>query len=84
MEFWYKYFKTKKEKVNNFNIKWDIKISPIIIYWSNLENDLKIYIRCLYENFSWEIFDLKDPDSYILLEQILWDEFSIKNFIWDK
>lgn len=76
--------KSQKENSNKLNIKWDIKISPIVIYWSDLEKQLEIDIKCLYENFSWEVFDLKEPDSYILLDQILWDEFSIKNFIWDK
>jgi len=75
--------KSQKDNSNKFNLKWDIQISPIMIYWSDLENDIKINIKCLYENFSWEILDIKEPDSYILLEQILWDEFSIKNFIWD-
>ena len=76
--------KTQRENNNVFNMKWEVKISPKLIYWSDLENDLKIDIKCLYENFSWEVFEIKEPDSYILLEQILWDEFSIKNFIWDK
>ena len=76
--------KSQKDNSNKFNIKWDVKISPIVIYWSDLEKELEINIKCLYENFSWEVFDIKEPDSYILLEQILWDEFSIKNFIWDK
>lgn len=76
--------KSQKDNSNKFNIKWDMKISPIVIYWSDLEKELEINIKCLYENFSWEVFDIKEPDSYILLEQILWDEFSIKNFIWDK
>ena len=76
--------KVKKGNTNSFNLKWNIQSSPIVIYWSDLENNLKIDIKCLYENFSWEVFDLKEPDSYVLLDQILWDEFSIKNFIWDK
>lgn len=76
--------RAQRENSNIFNIKWDIQISPILIYWSDLENDLKIDIKCLYENFSWEVFDLTEPESYVLLSQILWDEFSIKNFIWDK
>ena len=76
--------KSQKDNSNKFSLKWDVQISPMVIYWSDLENDLKIDIKCLYENFSWEVFDIKEPESYILLEQILWDEFSIKNFIWDK
>ena len=78
--------KTQKENSNKFNIKWSLQISPIVIYWSDLEKELEINIKCLYDNFDWDDlnFTIKEPDSYVLLEQILWDEFSIKNFIWDK
>ena len=78
--------KSQKDTQNRLNLKWNFWISPIVIYWSDLEKELEINIKCLYENFSWENLDsiIYDPDSYILLEQILWDEFSIKNFIWDK
>lgn len=78
--------KTQKDKSNKFNLKWNIQISPILIYWSDLENDLEINIKCLYENFILDGLNntVQEPDSYILLDQILWDEFSIKNFIWDK
>ena len=76
-------YQSQKKEISKYDIKWDFFISPIFIYWSDLENELKINIKCLYENFSWENFEINEPDSYILLEQILWDEFSIKNFIWD-
>ena len=78
--------KSQKEDSNKLSLKWDVQISPIVIYWSDLEKELEINIKCLYENFSWENleFTINEPDSYVLLEQILWDEFSIKNFIWDK
>ena len=77
-------YPSQKKEISKYDLKWNLSISPIFIYWSDLENDLKIDIKCLYENFSWEILEIQEPDNYILLEQILWDEFSIKNFIWDK
>ena len=78
--------KSMKKEQNNFEIKWNLQVSPLVIYWSDLEKQLEINIKCLYENFNWEDskFIIKEPDSYVLLEQILWDEFSIKNFIWNK
>lgn len=76
-------YPSQKKETSKYDLRWDLSISPIFIYWSDLENEIKINIKCLYENFSWEILDIKEPDSYILLDQILWDEFSIKNFIWD-
>lgn len=76
-------YPSQKKETSKYDMKWDMSISPIFVYWSDLENEIKINIKCLYENFSWEILDITEPDSYVLLEQILWDEFSIKNFIWD-
>ena len=75
--------KSQKENLNKLSLKWDIQISPTVIYGSDREKELEISIKCLYENFSWEILEIKEPDSYILLEQILGDEFSIKSFIWN-
>ncbi len=71
----------KDKDTNYYEIKWDFSISPNIIYWSDLENEIKININCLGENFAGKTFPQKEPESYILLDQILWDEFSIKNFI---
>lgn len=77
-------YPSQKRETSKYDIKWYLSISPIFIYWSNLENEIKINIKCLYENFSWEILEIKEPGSYLLLDQILWDEFSIKNFIWNE
>lgn len=76
-------YPSQKKEIHKYDLRWVLSISPIFIYWSDLENEIKINIKCLYENFSWENFEIKEPNSYILLDQILWDEFSIKNFIWD-
>ena len=77
---------SKKENSNRLSLKWDIQISPLAIYWTDLEKELEINIKCLYENFSWENDELivNKPESFVLLDQILGDEFSIKNFIWEK
>lgn len=77
---------SKKENSNRLSLKWDIQISPLLIYWTDLEKQLEINIKCLYENFSWENDELivNKPESFVLLDQILGDEFSIKNFIWEK
>lgn len=77
-------YRSKKDDVKKYNINWILMIFPEFFYWSNLENELKINIKCLYENYNWENLNLiiQEPDSYILLDQILWDEFSIKNFIY--
>ena len=77
---------SQKENSNRLSLKWDIKISPLLIYWTDLEKELEINIKCLYENFSWENDELivNKPESFVLLDQILGDEFSIKNFILEK
>ena len=77
-------YPSQKKEISKYDMKWELSISPIFIYWTDLEKELEINIKCLYENFSWENLEIKEPDSYILLDQILWDEFSIKNFIWEK
>ncbi len=78
--------KSQKEESNKLSLKWLLQISPKVIYWSDLEKELEINIKCFYENFGWEDINItiREPDSYILLEQILWDEFSMKNFIWNR
>lgn len=67
-----------------YNILGTLKISPKIIYWSNLEKEVKININCSYEknSLSWDL-SISRPDSFLLLDQILWDSFSLKSIIWD-
>lgn len=67
----------------NYKIDWDLQISPVLIYWSNLENETKIDIICSYEKstLSWNL-SVSEPDSYLLLDQILWDEYSLKSILW--
>lgn len=67
-----------------YNILGTLKISPKLIYWSNLEKEVKININCSYEkdSLSWDL-SLSRPDSFLLLDQILWDSFSLKSIIWD-
>ena len=68
-----------------YKLDWYLKISPILIYWSELENETKININCFYEKnaLSWNI-SIYEPDNYILLDQILWDEYSLKSILWDE
>ena len=50
---------------------------------SNLENDSEININWSYEKTkTWNIF-IKEPESYILLDQILWDDFSLNSLLWE-
>ncbi len=75
-EFW----NPKDGKENHVN--WELILSPNLIYWSNLENEIKININCSYEKniLSWN-FVIQEPDSYILLDQILGDSFSLESIL---
>ena len=77
-------YSDRKDDEKKYNINWIFTIFPEFFYWSNLENEMKINIKCLYDNYNWDNLNLiiQEPDNYILLDQILWDEFSIKNFIY--
>lgn len=55
----------------------DIKISPQIIYWSDLEKEIKIDINGEQKSYDYKRYDIKAPDSYIFFNQILWDDFSL-------
>jgi len=67
-----------------YDIHGILQISPKLIYGSELENEIKININCTYEknSDSWDLIVSK-PDSFLLLDQILWDSFSLKSIIWD-
>ena len=55
-----------------------LSISPLLIYGSNLEKNIQIDINGQYEFSDIENFNILKPDSYILIDQILWDQFSLK------
>lgn len=67
-----------------YNIIGTLQISPKLIYWSDLENEIKININCTNEkkSASWDL-SLSKPDSFLLLDQILWDSFSLKSILWN-
>lgn len=58
-----------------------LNISPLMIYGSDLEKDIKIDINGQYYFKDINSPQIKKPDSYILWEQILWDKFSLETII---
>lgn len=62
-------------------INWMLNVSPLMIYWSDLEKDIKIDINGQYKFKDIKNPQITKPDSYILWEQILWDEFSLETII---
>lgn len=58
-----------------------LNISPLMIYGSDLEKDIKIDINGQYDFKDIQNPQITKPDSYILWEQILWDEFSLETII---
>lgn len=83
-EFWSKIQNNGRKNDNLiYDIKSYLKLSWKLIYWSNLENDSEININWSYEKTkTWNIF-IKEPESYILLDQILWDDFSLNSLLWE-
>jgi hypothetical protein len=77
-------FRQTNTRPLKYNMLGTLKISPKLIYWSNLEKEVKINISCSYEknSLSWDL-SISKPDSFLLLDQILWDSFSLKSIIWD-
>lgn len=65
-----------------YRYEWNLNISPLFIYWTNLEKETKINIRWSYEKISWKFEKNKIPDSFLLLNQILWDNYSLASLIW--
>ena len=65
-------------------LNWVFSISPLIVYWSDLEKNIEININGQYY-FS----DIKDtdkiniskPESFVLGSQILWDSYSLETLI---
>ena len=70
--------KTLKQKID---IDGVFTISPLIVYGSNLEKDIKIDITGQYKFEDIENIQIKKPDSYILWEQLIWDQFSLKTIL---
>lgn len=62
-------------------IEWNLTISPLIIYWSDLEKEIEININGEQSFNEIPNGDISEPDSYIFLDQILWDSFSLENLL---
>lgn len=71
------------QNTSQYKINWKLKISPILIYWSDLENEIKIDIIWSYEKseLTWNL-SVSEPDSFLLLDQILWDKYSLESILW--
>jgi len=67
----------KKEK-KIIQINGLLSVSPLLIYGSNLEKNIQIDINGQYEFSDIENFNILKPDSYVLIDQILWDKFSLE------
>jgi hypothetical protein len=65
----------------SIQINWILNFSPMMIYWSDLEKDIKIDINGQYDFADIQDPHIIKPDSYILWDQILWDQFSLETII---
>jgi len=68
------------DKITN-TINAIVTISPQIIYWSDLEKEIKININGEQTNHVYTWKSISKPDSYIFLDQLLWDEFSLQSLL---
>jgi len=62
-------------------INWMLNISPLIIYGSDLEKNIQIDINGQYIFNDIKQPNITKPDSYVLWEQIIWDEFSLETIM---
>jgi len=74
------YHKFLHDVAKNY-IDWDLTISPLIIYWSDLEKEIEIDITGEQSFYKIPNRNILEPDSYIFLNQILWDEFSLQTLL---
>ncbi len=58
-----------------------INISPLLIYGSDLEKNIQIDINGQYVFKDISQTNITQPGSYILREQILWDQFSLETIM---
>lgn len=74
------YPKTLHNILKNY-IDWTLTISPLIIYWSDLEKGIEIDITGEQSFYEIAKHNISEPNSYIFFDQILWDEFSLQNIL---
>ena len=82
--FWTEWWNLWKNQAQ-YKINWNLKISPILIYGSDLENEIKIDIIWSYEKneLTWNL-SVSEPGSFLLLDQILGDKYSLESILWKK
>jgi len=80
-ELYIKLYPQNTKKRNETQINSILKVSPILIYWSNLEKDIQININGQYLFQETENINIEEPESYILWQQILWDNFSLQTIM---
>lgn len=72
--------KQNKDKTTN-SVIGSIIFSPKFIYWTNIEKEIQINITAKQNIIINSGFSVQLPKSYIHLDQILWDNFSLKNIL---
>ncbi len=77
------YSKHYVDKVIN-ELRAVLQISPLFIYWSSLEKEIKININSKQTLKTPPFYNIKKPDSYIILDQLLWDNFSLQKILYEK
>jgi len=77
------YPKTKNNR-QEIQINSIFSVSPILIYWSDLEKNIQIDINGQYLFQEIDKTNIKKPESYVLWQQILWDSFSLQTIMNDK
>jgi len=72
------------KKLENFSkntINGHVEISNKLIYWTDLEKNIKINIKAEQQFINDSGFLFQKPESYIMLKQILWDSFSLSQVL---
>ncbi len=62
-------------------IDWELNISPMFVFGTDLEKDIKIDINGEYVFNHTSNVSFRPPDSYVFLQQILWDQFFFQDMI---
>lgn len=78
----------------NWQFYWDLNdkiyinsvlsISPLYVYWTNLEKNIEIDINGYYKNNENIILNSQKPQNYVILEQILWDKYFLQKILTEK
>ncbi len=67
------------DKINDIlNIEWKLSLSTNNVKETKLKFDIKWNL--VLQN-TWYL-DIKSPQNYLIMSQLLWDKFSLKNIFW--